>query len=66
MNDIYKNIKEHNPNKERKILMVFDGRFANMISNKNLSPTVTELFIRGRKQNIFTVFNTQSYFQVLK
>ena len=33
-----------------------------MLSNKKLSPIVTELFIRGRKLNIYLVFITQSYF----
>ena len=37
-----------------------------MINNKKLNPTVTELFIRGRKLNISTVFITQSYFKVPK
>ena len=31
-----------------------------MINNKKLNPTVTELFIRGRKFNISIVFITQS------
>ena len=31
-----------------------------MISNKNLNPVVTELFIRGRKLNISIVFITKS------
>ena len=37
---------------------------ADMISNKKLNPTVTELFIRGRKLNISLAFITQSYFKV--
>ena len=37
-----------------------------MIHNKKLNPTVTELFIRGRKLNICLVFITQSYFKVPK
>ena len=36
---------------------------ADMISNKRLSPVVTELFIRGRKLNISIVSITQSYFK---
>ena len=36
MNDTYKNIEEYNPNKKRKILIVFDDMIANMFSNKNL------------------------------
>ena len=39
---------------------------ADMLSNKNLKPIVTELFIRGRKLNISLVFITQSYFAVSK
>ena len=48
--------------KKRKILIVFDDMIADMINNKRLNPTVTELFIRGRKLNISIVFITQSYF----
>ena len=66
MDDIYKNIEEYNPNKKRKILIVFDDMIANMLSNKKLNPIVTELFIRGRKLNISLVSITQSYFAVSK
>ena len=55
MDDIYKNIEEYNPNKKRKILIVFDERIADMLSNKKLNPIVTDLFIRGRKPNSFLV-----------
>ena len=34
MNDIYKNIEEYNPNKKRKILIVFDNMIDDMLSNK--------------------------------
>ena len=54
MDDIYKNIEEYNPNKERKILIVFDD----MIADEKRNPIVTELFIRGRKLNISLVFIT--------
>ena len=39
---------------------------ADMLSNKKLSPKVTELFIRGRKLSITLVFITQFYFAVMK
>ena len=52
-------------NKKRKILIVFDDMLADMLSNKILNPIVTELYIRGRKLNIYFVFITQSYFSVL-
>ena len=62
MDDIYKNIERYNPNRKRKILIVFDDMISDMLSNKKLNPIVTELFIRGRKLNISLVFITQSYF----
>ena len=61
MDQIYKNIEEYNPDKKRKILIVFDDMIADMLSNKKLHPIVNELFIRGRKLKIFI---TQSYFAV--
>ena len=66
MDDIYKKIEEYNPNKKRKILIVFDDMTADMLSNKKLNPIITELFIRGRKLNISLVFITQSYFAMPK
>ena len=39
---------------------------ADMLSNKKLNPIVTELFIGGRKLNIYLAFITQSYFAVPK
>ena len=53
-----KNIEEYNPNKKRKTSIVFDDMIADMLSNKNRNPVVTELFIRGRKLNISLVFIT--------
>ena len=64
--DIYKNIEDYNPNKKRKILIVFDDMITDMLCNKKLNPIVTELFIRGRKLSIFLVSITQSYFAVSK
>ena len=62
MNNVYKNINYYNPDKENKILIVFDDMIADMIQNKKLNSIVTELFIRGRKLNVSLVFITQSYF----
>ena len=56
MQDVYKNIDDYNPDKENKILIVFDDMIVHMIHNKKLSSIVTELFIRGRKLNISLVF----------
>ena len=66
MRDVYKNINYYNPDKDNKILIVFDGMIADMINNKKLNSVVTELFIRGRKLNISPVFINQSYFKVPK
>ena len=66
MDGIYKNIKDYNPNKKRKTLIVFDDMIADMLSNKTPHPIVTELFIGGLKLNISLVFIIQSYFTVSK
>ena len=39
---------------------------SDMLSNKKLNPILAELFIRGRKLNIFLLFIKQSYFAVPK
>ena len=44
------------------ILIVFDDIIADMLSNKELDPSVIELFIRKRALKISLVFVTQSYF----
>ena len=62
MDDIYKNIEEHNPNKEHKILIVFDDIIADVFNNNKFNPVVTKLSVRG----IYLVFITQSYFAVPK
>ena len=63
---VYQNIDNYNPDKENKILIVFDDLIADMIKNKELNSIVTELFIRARKLNISLIFITQSYFKVRK
>ena len=42
MQDVYKNIEDYNPIKRRKILIVFDDMFADMINNNKLNSIVTE------------------------
>ena len=66
MYNVYKNIDDYNPDKENKILIVFDDMIADIINNKKLNSVVTELFIRGRKLNISIVFITQLYFKAPK
>ena len=52
MHDVYKNIADYNPDKENKILIIFNEMIADVIHNKKLNSIVIELFIRGRKLNI--------------
>ena len=66
MQDVYKNVDECNPDKENKMLLVFDDVIADMINKKKLNSILTKLFIRGRKLNISLVFITQSYLKVPK
>ena len=66
MQDVYKNIEDYNPNKKRKILIVFDDMIPDMINNKRLNSIVTELFIKARKLGISIFFITESYFKVPK
>ena len=58
MDDIYKNIEEYNPNKKRKILIVFDDMIADMLSNKKLNPMVTELCIRQKAKHFSCFYYT--------
>ena len=66
MDTIYKNIGEYNLDKKRKISIIFNDMIVDMLSNKKLNSTVTELFIRSRKLNISLVFIPLSYFAVPK
>ena len=63
MDDINQNIEKHSPNKNRKILIVFDSNILNMLSNKKNNPLVTGGFIRRRKLNISLVFITLFYYE---
>ena len=65
MHNIYKN-NYYNPDKENKILLVFDDIIADMIQNKKLNSIVSKLFIRAGKLTISLVFITQSYSKVPK
>ena len=43
MNDVYENLEDYNPEKKRKLLIVFDDITADLEANKKSSPTVFEL-----------------------
>ena len=38
MDELQKNIEEHNANKKRKILIIFDDMIADILSNKKINP----------------------------
>ena len=64
IDDVYENIDDYNPNRKRKILIVFVDMMADIMTNKRFQSIIKELFIRCRKLNISHVFITQSYFSV--
>ena len=66
MDDIYKSFDLCNPNRKRKVLIVFDDMIPDIVTNKKFQSIIKELFIRCRKINISLVFITQSYFSVPK
>ena len=66
MDDIYENIDEYNPNKQRKILIVFDDLTADIMKDKKFQAIVKESFSRCRKLHISLMFITRSHFSVPK
>ena len=49
MNHVCEGINNYNPNKRRKILIVFDDMIADIMANKKFQAILRELFIRCRK-----------------
>ena len=66
MVDVYENINDYNPNRKRKILVVFDDMIADISTNKKFQAIIKELCIMCGKLNISLVFITQSCFSVPK
>ena len=48
MDDVYENADDYNPNRQRKILIVFDYMIADIMANKKFQAIIKELFIRAR------------------
>ena len=57
MDDIYEDIDEHNPSRERKIFIMFDDMIADIMKNKKFQAIIKELSIRSRKLNISLVLS---------
>ena len=55
--DVYENLEDYNPTKKRKVLIMFDDMIVDIEANKQLSPIVTECFLRGRKDFIFSLYH---------
>ena len=66
IDDVYENINDYNPIRERKKLIVFDDMIADIMTSKKFQAIIKELFIRCRKLNISLMFITESYFSVPK
>ena len=66
MDGVYENIDDYNPNRQRKILIVFDRMISDIMTNKKFQAIIKELFIRCRKLNTLLVFITQYYFSAPK
>ena len=56
MKDVYKTIEEYNPDRECNVLIVFNDIIVAIICNNSVKQVVTELFIRGGRLHISTVF----------
>ena len=49
IDNVYENIDEYSPNRQRKILIVFDDMIADIMENRKFQAMIKELFIRCRK-----------------
>ena len=58
MDAVYINIVDYNPNRNRKVLIVFEDMIADIMTNKKFQATIKDLFTRCRKLNISLVFIT--------
>ena len=66
MDDVINDINNHNKNRDKKVIIVFDDMIANIEYNKKFKRIIKELFYGARKINVSIVFITQSYFRALK
>ena len=66
MDDVYQSLEDYNPTKKRRRSIVFDNMIADMESNKELSPIVTEIWEKKKKKKKNDVFISQPHFKVPK
>ena len=58
--DVYSNIDNFNPNKKRKMLVVFNNITVDMFSNKNVRVISYIIIYQNKKTQISTVFIRQN------
>ena len=58
-----KHLKDYNPTKQEKVLIVFEDMMPDMVADNKLILIVKELSLRGRKCNISFVFISKSFFK---
>ena len=63
MNDVLEDINNYNKNRNKKVLIIFDGM---IMGSGKFKAIVKKFCIRCRKLNISIVFITQSYFRTPK
>ena len=56
MDDVYGDIDNHNPKRNKKVLIVFDDMIADIMGNKQFQAILKALFITCRKLNISLAF----------
>ena len=61
MDDVYKDIDNYNPKRDKKVLIVSDDMIADIMTNKKFPAIIKQLFIRGKQLNIPLVFITCFY-----
>ena len=66
MDDVYEDIGNYKPKRDKKVLIVSDDMIADIMSNKKFQAIIKELFIRCRKLDISLVSITPFYFSVPK
>ena len=66
MDNVYNNIDDYNPNRNREMLSVFDDMITDIMTNKKFQAIIEELLIRCRKFDISLVFIKKSFFQFQK
>ena len=58
-------IYNYNKNRDKKVLIVFDGKIADIEYNKNFKKLIKGLFYKARKINVSIIFIMQSCFRAL-